>query len=134
MCTIWKKVQSQQLYLQGRSIENNSVYQLRLESTVSVCTSFHISSINISGLAPHKRLTCSWSRCIPLIMSFSELDALLLTRLEAVGVGYSVLGSSGTFWRNLSKDILNLSFLHPVMFLSWIGRLLNNLISSEGII
>ena len=48
----------------------------------------------------------------------SEFEALLVVRLEALGVRFSVFGSSGIKAKNLSRQDLKTSFLHPVMFLS----------------
>ena len=62
------------------------------------------------------------STSVILTMSMSELEALPLVRLEALGVSESVLGSSGISDKYLSRQDLKASFLHPVKFLSCEGR------------
>ena len=51
------------------------------------------------------------STSVILTMSMSELEALPLVRLEALGVSESVLGSSGISDKYLSRQDLKTSFL-----------------------
>ena len=61
-----------------------------------------------------------------LTWSKIELEGAAVHWLQAPGVRPSTLGSSGTFWRNLSSFSLNYSTVTFVLSLTDFGTALNN--------